>query len=178
MKKMLLALAMLLGIASAQAQRASEASVWNEDNGINHSGLFVNPYLGAMTGDVDTMFGFGVELGYRYHFGSGFNWDILTVGWNSGIKDGGDDVERMSAVRIMTGARYNSAPVLAGKSLYGNFNLGYSVSTNESYMNGFTYSVGAGVNLSRLVSLGISWDGTTRDSFNWGIVGLKLGLNF
>lgn len=181
MKKLLLVLALVFATAtSAMAQRAGEATVWADDNDINHSGFYLNPYLGAMAGDVSTSFGFGAEIGYRYHFGYGINWDILTLGWNSCS----DSFEELSSIRLMTGVRYNTPQILAGKSMYINFNLGYQFNTYDGDLNGFTYGVGLGVNLSRLVSLGIAWEGNTKhedywdSNLNWGIVGLKLGINF
>lgn len=178
MKKLLLALAMVFCVAGAQAQRASEAAVWSEDNDAAHSGFFVNPVLGAYVGDIDdTGFGFGADLGYRLHLTSGLHWNILTAGWNSGLINGGEDIEYLSNVRILTGARYNTPRILAGKSMYVNFDLGCSINTYSSDA-AFAYNLGVGVNLSRLISLGVAWDGISKDGYNLGIIGLKLGINF
>lgn len=175
MKKLFLVLALIAATATtALAQRAAEASVWSDDNDINHSGFFFNPIIGAMVGDVPTSFGYGFEGGYRYHFASGVNWDILTVGLNTCS----ESFEDYASVRLLTGVRYNTPNILAGKSMYFNFNLGYQINTKHDYMSGFAYGLGLGVNLTRLVSLGFTWEGNTADSANWGIFGAKVGFNF
>lgn len=178
MKKLFLALVMVLGTVASQAQRAFEATTWSDDDSPAHSGFYANALVGAYTGDLEeTAFGFGAEVGYRLHLTNGLHWNILSAGWNSGVSDY-IEVGDLSNVRIMTGARFITPDFLAGKRMYINFDLGYSINTSYGDMSGFAYNVGLGVNLSRSFSMGVSWDGISKDSYNWGIVGLKLGFNF
>ncbi|MDE6540699.1 MAG: hypothetical protein K2L74_01665 [Muribaculaceae bacterium] len=183
MKKILIAFVMLFGAFAANAQRASEATIWNEDYDFNHSGFFLNPTIGVMTGDRFNGFGFDITAGYRWHAGSGFNWDILKVGMNTETSYFGE----MFSLRFLSGFRYNSPALFAGKGLYVDFGLGYQVSTYEGDLSGFAYEVGAGVNLTRLISLGLVWEGnnTSGDVYEgstrvdgWGLFGVRLGLNF
>lgn len=178
MKKIFFAIVMALCAMGVQAQHASDVSVWSENDNAAHSGVFTNVILGAYTGDIETGAGLGLDLGYRYHIISGLHWNILTVGtnfaWNNDEYDGGDFLN----VRFKSGAHYITPEILGSKRMYVDFNLGYSVNTKYSELNGFTYDVGLGVNLSRLFSLGITWDAISKDSATWGIIGAKFGFNF
>ncbi|MDE6453095.1 MAG: hypothetical protein K2L27_02705 [Muribaculaceae bacterium] len=182
MKKILIAFVMLFGAFAANAQRAGEATMWSDDSDFNHSGFFFNPTVGVMTGDCDTGFGLDLTAGYRWHISSGFNWDILKVGMNTDVANFGE----MLSLRFLSGFRYNSPALFADKGLYVDFGLGYQVFTDETDLSGFAYEVGAGVNLTRLISLGLVWEGNTSSvdtyygSYNlsWGTFGVRLGLNF
>lgn len=178
MKKVLVAFALIFSVFAAKAQLASEGAVWNEDAGVNHSGVFLNPSIGYVTGDIDSGFGVSLNLGYRWHVGSGFNWDILSVGANSEVSNFTETLD----LRFLTGVRYNSPAVLAGKSLYANFGLGYHLLTDNTDIGGFAWEIGAGVNLSSKVSVGIIYEAShySEDgaSANWGLVGARVGFNF
>lgn len=187
MKKlfMLLMLAAMSAGISATAQRAGEYNLVHSDDW-NHSGIFANVGLGVACGDVDTDLGLSVGLGYRYHFGNGLNWDVISATYYSPMVT--DDFEDSSSLRILTGIRYNSSPILAGKPLYGNFAAGYQMNLKDfDYWHGFAYELGAGVLLSRTVSLGLMWEGNVAhydlgydesENLHFGIFGVKLGLNF
>ncbi len=183
MKKFIVFFALIAGVFSMSAQRAGEFSMWNNEVSydINHSGLFLNPTVGLQTGDVEDDFGLSLQLGYRWHIGSGFNWNVLSVGANTGVSNFTD----MLDLRFLSGVRYNSPEILAGKSLYADVAFGYNYLT-EMEEGGFAYEVGVGVNLNRSVSLGLVWEGSKVSyedgwydfSAKWGIVGIRLGLNF
>ncbi len=186
MKKILTTLLLFCCILTLNAQRAGEASIWNDNSDINHSGFFLNPTLGVMVGDVDTDFGIDITVGYRWHIASGFSWDILKIGANTGVSNFAD----LMTLRFLSGIRYNSPEIIADKSLYADFSLGYCLLTDDTECNGFAYEIGAGINLTRTFSLGIVWEGNNpkyswEDSyykyttkFNYGTFGVRLGLNF
>lgn len=186
MKKFLVVFTLLLGAVSMSAQRAGEVSMWsNETSEINHSGMFVNPAIGLQTGDCDDDFAVSLQLGYRWHIASGFNWNIFEAGANTGVSNFTD----MLDLRFLSGFRYNSPEIVAGRSLYVDVAFGYNYLTKIKE-GGFAYEVGAGVNLNRLVSLGLVWEGSTASysvgygrysadvDAKWGTVGIRLGLNF
>lgn len=184
MRKLLIMLTLVASYAiSVNAQRASDSDLsWKYDNGVNHSGFVTDITAGVLTGDMDTDFALGVKLGYRWHIYNGLNWDIVSVGASTGVSN---FAEAMN-LRFLTGFRYNTPVDLIGKSLYVNFGLGYCLSTDDTDWGGFAYEVGAGVNLNRLISLGIVWEGSNWSasydgwdfSAKFGIIGVKLGLNF
>lgn len=169
---------------TASAQRAGEYNLTSSDSQWSKSGVFLNVGAGAAVGDVITDLGASIDLGYRYHFGNGFCWDIFRVSYyNFSITE---DAEFGSSMRFLTGFRYNSVPLLAGKPLYGTFQLGYQMNLYDTEVNGFAYEIGAGVLLTPTVSLGLVWEGNTADfdgyydseTVHYGIIGLKLGINF
>lgn len=186
MKKILTTLMLLCCILVANAQRAGEASIWNDNSDINHSGFFLNPTIGVMTGDVDTDFGIDITVGYRWHIASGFSWDILKIGANTGVSNFSD----LMTLRFLSGIRYNSPEIIGDKSLYADFSLGYCLLTDDTDLNGFAYEVGAGINLTKSISVGIVWEGNNpkyswedayykyTEKFSYGTFGVRLGLNF
>lgn len=153
---------------------------------INHSGIFLNPTIGLLTGDLDKDLGIDLTVGYRFHIVNGFNWDIAKIGISTGVSDAQGNL----TLRFLSGLRYNSPAMFGGKSLYADCAFGYSFMTEEPDLGGFAYEVGAGINLSRKVSLGIVWEGNNpryswADNYyeytlkaNYGTVGFRLGLNF
>ncbi|MDE6160299.1 MAG: porin family protein, partial [Muribaculaceae bacterium] len=173
---------MIFSVLAVNAQRAGEATVWSNDNDINHSGFFLNPTIGVEAGDVSTDFGIDVTLGYRWHIANGFNWDILKIGANTGVSN----FAELMTLRFLTGIRYNSAPVIGDKSLYADFGMGYGLMTDDTDFGGFVYEIGVGVNLTRKISLGLVWEGNCMKysddyweySAHYGLFGLRLGVNF
>lgn len=157
---------------------------------INHSGIFLNPTVGLLTGDLDEDLGVDLTLGYRFHIVNGFSWDIAKIGFSTGVSD----AQGRLTMRFLSGLRYNSPAMFGGKSLYADCAFGYSFLTDETDFGGFAYEVGAGINLSRKVSLGIVWEGNNPryswvenyvDNYyeytikaNYGTIGFRLGLNF
>lgn len=179
MKKIFVIFALIFSVMTAKAQLASEASIWSEGaSDINHSGVFVNPAIGLQCGDVEDDFGIAVNLGYRWHIGSGFNWDVISFGVNTGVSN----FTEMLDMRFLSGFRYNTPEILAGKSLYLNCAFGYHFLTDNTDISGFAWEVGGGVNITRKISLGIVYEASKYSddywSAKWGIVGLRLGLNF
>ncbi len=186
MKKFLTLIISLCCAFGIYAQRAGEASVWNNDSEVNHSGFFLNPTIGVMTGDVDTDFGIDLTVGYRLNLVDGLSWDILKVGANTGVSNFSD----LMTLRFLSGFRYNSPEIVADKSLYADFSLGYCLMTEDTDLHGFAYEVGAGVNLTSNLSLGIVWEGNNPRysyedgryeytfKYSFGTIGLRLGLNF
>lgn len=194
MKKLLFAIAMICSVLSVSAQRAGDATAWNDSKAVesdfNHSGFILNPTIGVMTGDVETGFGIGVDLGYRWHISSGFNWDIITAGISTNSAEFSDNLN----VRLLSGFRYNSPAIFGDKGLYANLGLGYQLMTSDTDLGGFAYEVGVGINLTRIVSLGLVWEGNTASTsysyksgrnwyeedvnYHWGMFGVRLGLNF
>lgn len=184
MKKLLLIFTVLVTSAiTSSAQRASDSDLsWHGNSDINHNGIFTDVTAGVLTGDLDTDFGLGLKLGYRWHVSDGISWDIASIGLSTGVSDFSEALN----LRFLTGFRYNTPEDLVGKSLYVNFGLGYCLSTDDTDFGGFAYEVGAGVNLTRTLSLGLVWEGSnwSYEYENWkisgkfGIIGLKLGLNF
>ena len=187
MKKVISLLAIVLAAVSfsASAQRAGELNMSSNDDW-NRSGVFAEIGLGAACGDIDTDLGFSVGLGYRYHFGNGLFWDIIKVAYYNPSTT--EAFEEGSSMRFLTGVRYNSAPLLAGKPIYANFAAGYQLNVYDTdYWKGFAYEFGVGVQCSRSVSVGIMWEGNVchysfgnwgSENANMGIVGLKLGIQF
>lgn len=185
MKKLLIAIAMICSVISVSAQRAGDATTWNDklDEGdFNHSGFFLNPTIGVTAGDVETGFGVGVGLGYRWHIASGFNWDIVKAEAMTDVSNFTDAL----AVRFMSGIRYNSPVLFSDKGLYADFGIGYQFMTSDTDNSGVAYEIGVGLNLTRTVSLGLVWEGNSSsyESYgydfdaHWGMFGVRLGLNF
>ncbi len=183
MRKLLIIMAVMASAIPASAQRASDSDMrWANSSDINHSGFVTDITAGVLTGDLDTDFALGVKLGYRWNIYDGLSWDVVSIGASTGVSN---FVEAMN-LRFLTGFRYNTPVDLIGKSLYANFGLGYCLSTDDTEWGGFAYEVGAGVNLTRKVSLGIVWEGSTwsaEDDYwkytgKFGVIGLRLGLNF
>lgn len=171
MRKILIFLFTLIIASSVSAQRASDSDLnWYESD-INHSGVFTDASAGIFTGGTD--FGLSLKLGYRLNIYDGLSWDTISVGSGSGISEFMDYL----TLRLLTGFRYNTNEDLIGKSLYANVGLGYCMAIDDTEIEGnsFAFEIGAGINLSRLISVGIVWEGST---FDWGIAGIKLGLNF
>lgn len=175
MKKIFVILALIFSVLTAKVQAVS---IWNQGSGINHSGAFINPAVGLQCGDVDDDFGIAVNVGYRWHLGSGFNWDVVSFGINTGVSN----FSEMLDMRFLTGLRYNTPQIFAGKSLYLNCGFGYHFLTDNTDINGFAWEVGGGVNINRGLSLGLIYEGSKYSKHGWGakwgIVGLRLGLNF
>jgi hypothetical protein len=190
MKKLFAIIAVALCVVTASAQRASDMGIFsnNEYEDWNHSAVFVETALGATTGDIgDTDLGWSLGIGYRWHITSGFCWDILKLAANAEPSNFEDTVD----CRLLSGFRYNSPRVLVGKSLYANVAFGYHFLDGDiDGRHGFAYELGAGINLTRHLSLGINWEASsynttykvgkkeTSDKISWGIVGLKLGCQF
>ncbi|MEZ3589791.1 MAG: outer membrane beta-barrel protein [Muribaculaceae bacterium] len=152
----------------------------------SHSGIFAEAGLGVACGDIDTDLGFSVGVGYRYHFGNGFNWDVVKVSYyncftTTACKEG-------SSMRFLTGFRYNSEPILAGKPLYGTFSAGYQLNVYDTdAWKGFAYEIGAGVMVTPNVSLGLMWEGNVAHynlgwlgsvNENFGTFGIKAAFQF
>lgn len=179
MRKILTLIAALCCFVSVNA---AEAPFWDDDADIDHSGLFANPTIGLMTGDVDNDLGIDLTIGYRWNFTEGFSWDIVKVGANTGVSN---FTENMT-LRFLSGLRYNSPEIIWDKSLYADVALGYCVLTDVTDLNGFAYEIGGGFNLTPHISLGLVWEGNcpTFDFYgdtykvNYGTIGLRLGLNF
>lgn len=174
---------MAFGI-SANAQHAGEFNFQESD--WNHSGFFAEIGLGVACGDINTDMGLSVGLGYRYNLGNGFQWDILKAAYYvpTVTTEFGDG----SSMRFLTGIRYQSHPILGDKPLYGTFSAGYQMNVSDfDYWHGFAYEFGLGVLLSRNCSLGLVWEGDVAhynfgsygsENMNFGIFGLKLGIQF
>lgn len=183
MKKLFTVIAVLIMAAgiSINAQRAGEFNLANTGDNWSKSGIFAEIGAGAACGDIESDLGISVGLGYRYHFGNGFNWDVVKATFYNAFTTRA--FEEGCAMRFLTGFRYNSAPVLADKPIYGTFSAGYQLNVYDTdYFKGFAYELGFGVLLSPTASLGIVWEGNVAHSYwgneNFGIVGLKLGLQF
>lgn len=167
---------------TVMAQRAGEFNLDNTDDW-SYSGVFAELGAGVALGDLDADLGLSVGVGYRYHFGGGFCWDIAKVTYyNPQLTQYPGDA---SSLRFITAARYNSAPILADRPLYVTFGVGYQLNVVDTdYWKGFAYEIGAGVALSRNVSLGLVWEGNVAywgdgyDNSNFGILGAKLGVQF
>lgn len=183
MKKFWTAFVFVLGLAAANTQSVSAA--WDDD--CNHSGVFLNPTVGVTVGDVDTDFGVGLGLGYRWHITNGICWDVASVGASTGVSNFTEQLN----LRILSGLRYNSPALFADKGLYGSFGLGYQFCTDNTDISGLAYEVGAGINFSRTISLGFVWEGncasytvvgprnyTVDVDSHWGTFGVRLGINF
>lgn len=192
MKKLFLLFAIAFSVATTSAQRASDMGVFNNDNDDwNHSSAFVETSLGAVVGDVsETGFGWGVGVGYRWHIANGICWDIVKAGMNTDVLNFTDAL----TVKALSGIRYNSPRIIGDKSLFVNAAFGYHLNTSNTDINGFAYEVGTGINLSKHISLGLSWEGfaasydveirkgkkvTYREvNSHWGTIGVKLGVQF
>lgn len=162
----------------------------------NHSGLFVNTGIGVLCGsDIDSDFAWEFGWGYRWHIASGVSWEVLRLGFNTGVSH----FEDMFDLRITTGLRYDTPrfDFLNQRSLFVNFCFGYGgrVAADDSD-GGFVYEIGAGIKLTRKCSLSLIWQGNT-DSWevyypgsrytsshyetydtNWGMFGVKIEWQF
>lgn len=174
MKKLLLIFTLLLASAgvSVSAQGA-------------RSGIFGEFGLGVACGDINTDLGLSLGVGYRYHITGGLSWDMLKVAYYvpTATNDFGDG----SSLRILTGVRYDSAPLLAGLPLYANFGAGYQMNVSDfDYWHGFAYEFGLGVKPTGNVSVGLVWEGDVAYynlgmgsiNSNFGIFGIKLAYQF
>lgn len=181
---------MLTSVMSVSAQRAGEYNLGDNSEG-SRSGVFAEIGVGVTAGDINTDLGLSVGLGYRYHFGNGFCWDILKATYQAPTVT--TAFGEGSTMRFISAFRYNSAPILAGRPIYGTFGAGYQLNVYDTdYWKGFAYEIGVGVNLSRNVSLGLAWEGNVAnyeyyDSYyydyysgraNFGIFALKMGVQF
>jgi hypothetical protein len=178
MRKIFLLFAIVCGIVSASAQRASYMSTVDENQyEWNRSSLFAETSLGAYVGDCRTGLGWGVEAGYRWHVKNGICWDILKAGINTNLIHFSD----MISVTILTGIRYNTPVLFKGKSFYANVDFGYHIFTHDNDDSGFAYEFGLGTNINKYLSLGLCWEGLNACdyySINWGNIGIKLGVQF
>lgn len=183
MRKLMILMVVVVSAITASAQRASDADLsWYGDDDINHSGIFADLSAGCLTTNTD--FAASLKLGYRWNFNESFSWDVISIGAGTGVSAFTDYL----ALRFLTGIRYNTPEELIGKSLYFNVGLGYSRMVDDTEMEGgaFAYEIGGGVALSRLISLGIVWEGSSgfadgtdsKNSMIWGLIGVKLGINF
>lgn len=177
------------------------------------SGITINAGLGGFVGpDGDDHFAIDFAIGYRKHFGKGFSWQILKLGFNAYPGDGNfseDNGFRDMTFRITTGARYDSPRFswLKNRSIYVSGDLGYCIARPTKFRGydhegGFTFEAGAGVKLSKVLSVGAfyqrmnaeytavkeiySYHNGHRYSYtenidrkpNWGMVGARLEIQF
>lgn len=147
----------------------------------NHSGMFVEPAIGLMVGDCDTDFGIGVGFGYRWHIANGFSWDVLKISGNTGVSH----LSEMFDARFLTGIRYTTDAIIPGRSVYVNLAMGWNILPDQPEWTGFAYEIGAGLNLTNHVSLGLVWEGNCLKyedpgypSMHNGLLGVKLGYQF
>lgn len=150
-----------------------------------HSGMFADISAGAETGDFGDDFALALKVGYRLNLYEGLSWNIASMGAGMGVSYP-DDIN----MRFMSGFRYNLPFCFNNRSVYVNADFGYCFSTSDTAFGGFAYEVGAGVNFSRLISLGIVWEGSVWNyheetylyelsaKCKFGTIGLKLGFNF
>lgn len=172
MKRIFIIITILLCGLSVKGQKIDKST---------RNGIFADISAGVGAGDYGTQFGAGLKIGYRYHIYNGFSWDILSIGTNSGTQWLFEDYP----LRLMTGVHYELPKDIIKKSMYANFALGYSMLWSED-VGGLAYEIGVGFNLSKLISLGLVWEGTswTREynhnkyRSNFGIFGARLGFNF
>lgn len=162
-------------------QEAPKVESWN------HSGWFFDTGIGVLVGDVDTDFAWEFGMGYRWHISSGFSWEILRMGFNTGVSNFTDIFD----LRFTTGLRYDTPrfDFLKGRSLYADFVCGYGL-VPEFEEGGFVYEIGLGAKLTRNFSLGLVWQGNTMSweyydwgyyydvSSKWGMFGVKVEYLF
>jgi len=178
MKKYILSLLALILSLRASAQSASETIGWTEEDeievsDINHSGMFVN--IGGGLGVCEkTGWGLAGDLGYRYHIKNGWHVEaaISFLGaygdysWYSG-----------TFIPITAGFRYNTDEMLGDKTLYVGLRVGYGITADGDNESGFAFSFSPGINLSRLISIGLFVDGVV-----WGdaaiVAGPRVSINF
>ncbi|MBR1469449.1 MAG: outer membrane beta-barrel protein [Prevotella sp.] len=139
---------------------------------------------GLYTGDVDDA-GAGIDLGIRFTkmFGGGIGWDIFKASAQTGTSKFTEILD----VQAKTGVRYVSPVLFGNQSLYANLGAGAGYYTDMDKF-GFVWEVGAGINITPRVSLGIAYnshsfsqeiyDGrrTEDKSFNVGLISLRLGI--
>lgn len=175
MKKIIvLALVAVASItASAQMVRSTTEEKWFTPTeqpkpvvkSWNHSGCFVNTGIGGSfnSHDFDHLSGFGWELGwgYRWHIGYGVSWEVFKLGINVVNFDFSDAL----TASITTGIRYDSPRIaaLGNRSIYGNFNIGYGILSDEDSDGGCAYEVGVGFKLTRKLSLGLVYQSYNCD---------------
>lgn len=159
-------------------------------NDWNHSGFFVNAGPGFLTGDADSEFAVEAGWGYRWHISNGISWEVLRLGMDAAVSD---FTETMN-LRLTTGVRYDSPRIqaLGNRSLYGGVFLGYGnrVASDYSGDGGFAYEIGAGVKLTRRLSLGLFYQGNSDKDcefdyggggygdLKWGMFGVKIEYQF
>ena len=179
--------ASLLSLSALMAGAHSHGGRCHEHNYCSdhaHSGMFSDLTVGLQTGCVDPDFGIAIKAGYRLNLYEGLSWNIISAGAEIGVTYA--DVN----LRFMSGLRYNLPFCLNSKTVYVNADFGYGFSTSDTAFGGFAYEIGAGVNFSRTISLGVAWEGSVWDYHlqygiydlsmrgNFGIIGLKLGINY
>ncbi len=138
----------------------------------NHSGFFFNTGIGIMNDYWDeTVAGWEFGLGYRWHISSGFSWEVIKLGFSTGL----DYFEGISA-RFTTGFRYDTPRIeaLGKRPIYASVGLGANVLADEG-IGGLAYEIGAGMKITRGFSVGLFWQGATlTDYYNTsGMFGIK-----
>lgn len=176
----------------------------------NHSGITAKVGIGGFTVSEDGFDGkaaYDIDLGYRWHIWKGISWQIFKVGFNSSFED-----RHNMTLRFTSGVRYDTPRFgwMKNRSFFVNCDLGYgfcpkvwkpSDNWDVDANGGFTYEIGAGVKLSRKLSVGVFYQhmNDTRDetysyynSYNhhwyydhyydrhvkWGVFGAKLEYQF
>lgn len=178
MKKILTIVVVILCALSVRCQSTENYT---------HSGIFADVSAGLFNDSYGNDFGIGLKAGYRYHIYEGICWDVASIGANTCIGWHGEEFN----LRFLSGIHYDLPKNILTKSLYANLDLGYCLSTYDTSCGGFAYDIGLGINLTRLISLGLVWEGslwrqeyTIADGLrlkfkeNFGTIGIQFGLNF
>lgn len=182
MKKFFVLTLLSLVCVVSNAQLVRGTSYYKEKS---PSKLWLDLGVGTTSGDWED--GAVLNLGLRYNkvFTENISWDIIKVNAQTNTEEFGDFL----TLQALTGLR-GTTPVLFGSngSIYANAAVGYGYMLDPGE-GGFTWEVGAGVNLTQKLSLGIVYGSQNVDfgyddydeessSFNLGHISVRLSLGF
>ncbi len=106
--------------------------------------------------------GIGFNLGFRltHMFSEHWGWDIINFrGTNNSGGISEKDFSFLLGVQGTTGVRYVSKPVIGDKTLYANLGVGGGIIWDSMSGGEVVWELGAGINLSKSISLGLFYDG-------------------
>jgi len=181
MKKFFVLTLLSLVCMVSNAQLVKGTSYYKEKS---PSHIWIDLGVGGTSGDWED--GAVLNLGLRYNmpFSDNFSWDIIKVNLQSNTEEIGDCL----TLQALTGLR-GTTPVLFGSngSIYANAALGYGYMFDPSE-GGFTWEIGAGVNITSRFAIGIvygsqsidmgEYEGYDSGSANLGHISGRLSFTF
>lgn len=180
-------LAMLAMVSQAQIAHSSLYGSTRK-NQPTSSRLWLDLGAGSFTGDLEKT-GVALDLGLRYThmFHENVGWDVIKLSAQTDTKEFSD----MLNVQLKTGIRTVTPVLFGNSSLYANFSAGYGYYTYIE-KGGFVWEVGAGINITPNISLGVNYnsanfkvddyfdigDYSYYDKVKIGIVSLRVAYGF
>jgi hypothetical protein len=167
MRKVILVFASVLALSAIKAQ-----------SGKNQIGIAFEVGLPMSDFKDIAKTGFGGSLKYLHGVGTA-GQVTLTSGYTVyKAKDAATTyLDHTSIIPILLGYRHNFSGVYiepqAGYGIYGS-----KFGSNSSSDGAFTYAIGLGFAMDQGLDIGARYQGATKNSFNFSLIGLHLGYNF